>query len=95
MPAQVRPLNEGLFGLSAQQLQLVKAGTLLLLGALQVANTRPIVQAYLNTAALHWRMLKHGSGGKDVGTKIRQKVQLVSALCVKVRAVASSQGLFH
>ena len=68
----------------------LKAGLMLSIAAVQLLNTRSLVQSYLNTGLKQWHSMKHGSlsspaaSGSGTGEAIKRKLYVTNLLVVKV-----------
>lgn len=69
----------------------IKAGVMMSISLVQLANTRSLVQSYLNSGLRQWHSMKHGpqgraaASGTATGALIKQKLMIVNGLFVKVR----------
>lgn len=74
----------------------MKAGVMTGIALVQLANTRSLVQSYLDSGLKQWHSLKHGSlgraapAGAGTGAVIKKKLMVVNGLFVKVR-----QAIWH
>ena len=68
----------------------IKAGVMMSICLVQLANTRSLVQSYLNSGLKQWHSMKHGSQGRapasatPTGALIKRRLMVVNGLFVKV-----------
>ena len=60
---QVNPLFQEPLGIPQAWMPVIKAGVLTSISLVQLANTRSLVQSYLDTGLKQWHALEHGSLG--------------------------------
>ncbi|KAL3162534.1 hypothetical protein ABBQ32_010188 [Trebouxia sp. C0010 RCD-2024] len=87
----VNPLFQEPLGIPQAWMPGIKAGVLTSISLVQLANSRSLVQSYLDTGLKQWHTLKHGSlgraaaAGTATGAVIKKKLMIVNGLFVKVR----------
>ncbi|KAL3141082.1 hypothetical protein ABBQ38_003438 [Trebouxia sp. C0009 RCD-2024] len=86
----VNPLFQEPLGIPQAWMPGIKAGVLTSISLVQLANTRSLVQSYLDIGLKQWHTLKHGSlgraaaAGTATGAVIKKKLMVVNGLFVKV-----------